>query len=98
MIITYVTCANEKEAKKIGKSLLEAGRAKCVNILPKIESIYLDDDKIVEEKEVVLICKSRGYLGAEGLNVIKENHSYETPAIISWQAVANREFTDWISE
>ncbi|MFC2074832.1 divalent-cation tolerance protein CutA [Bdellovibrionota bacterium] len=89
MILVYVTCENEAEAKKIGKHLLEKRLCACVNILPQMHSLYYwppKANKIEESNEAVLLIKSvkENYEAIE--KEVIEIHSYETPVIFSLHA------------
>ena len=75
------TCADKETAKKIAKVLVETRLAACVQMFP-IESVYLWEDKICEEGEIVLFIKSKADLFNKISAAIKENHPYEVPEII----------------
>ena len=59
MEVIYTVCSSSEEAKLIGKILVQEKLCACVNILPKMESIYFWEGKIVEDKEVVLLIKTQ---------------------------------------
>ncbi|PIV52816.1 MAG: divalent-cation tolerance protein CutA, partial [Elusimicrobia bacterium CG02_land_8_20_14_3_00_37_13] len=44
--VVFVTCSTEKEAKKIARTLVGKKLAACVNIIPKISSLYWWQGKI----------------------------------------------------
>lgn len=94
MIILYVTCKSNKEAKKISKLLLKKKLIACANIFP-IESMYNWKGKLVEDKEVVLILKAfdKNYKKVE--QEIKKLHSYEIPFIGKINVKVNKEYENW---
>lgn len=55
----HTTCKNLEEARKIGRKLIEQKLAICVNIIEKVNSIYWWDGKIVDEKESLLLLKTK---------------------------------------
>lgn len=57
MKIIYITLENDAQARRIGKMILEARLANCVNFFPII-SIYNYKDEIKEEPETVLLVKT----------------------------------------
>lgn len=97
MILVYITNPNLKEAKKIGKHLLEKKLIKCANYFP-IESAYEWKRKIENAKEVVAIFKTAEKNWKKAEAEIKKVHSYETPCILKIEVEANREFEKWVGE
>lgn len=79
----YVTCPDEKVAKKISLALLEEGLIACANILPGMESIYHWEGKIESAKEVVLILKSTDVQSSRIIARVESLHPYNTPCILS---------------
>jgi periplasmic divalent cation tolerance protein len=95
--LIYTTINNEKDAKKIANYLLEEQIVACVNIIPNVHSIYRWKGKIEEEKEFILIAKTKDENVIKAINKIKKLHTYEIPDIISI-AVNNgySEYLDYI--
>jgi len=82
MCLIYSTFPAIDDAKRVGKILVEERLAACVNIIPKIHSIYWWDDKIEEDSEVVLIAKTTTRTANRIVETIKTHHPYELPAIL----------------
>ncbi len=82
-IIVFITASKEEEAVKIARSLVEARLAGCVNILKDIRSIYSWEGKTEDEKEVLMIAKTKKELFAQVEKKAKELHSYSVPEIIA---------------
>jgi periplasmic divalent cation tolerance protein len=80
-LIVFVTAASEEEAATIGKALVEDGLAACANIIPTIRSIYRWKGAVWDEKEALMIIKSRAELFERVSSRVKELHSYEVPEI-----------------
>ena len=80
-VMIFVTAASEQEAASIGRALVEEGLAACANIIPQIRSIYQWKGEIWDERETLIIIKSREELFDRIRSRVKELHSYEVPEI-----------------
>ena len=93
----YITAANMQEAKKIGRILVKKRLAACVNLIDAMQSMYWWEGTVQESRETVLIAKTTKQLVSALTAVVKENHSYECPCIVSLPIVAgNPAFLKWI--
>jgi periplasmic divalent cation tolerance protein len=94
MIMFYVPCKDRDESRKISKILIEKRLVACTNIVP-IESHYVWEEKLCEDNESVLIAKTTEDKEEIVRKEIKGLHSYDVPAILSFQIKANEEYEDW---
>lgn len=95
--IILSTTSNIDEAKKIANALVKDKLAACVNILPRIMSIYSWKDEIWEDEEYLLIIKTVKENFESVKNKIKELHSYELPEVVMIKMEdASKEYFDWI--
>ena len=81
MRLLMTCCATSDEAAKLARLLVVEKLAACVNILPA-QSVYSWKEELVEEKEQLLLIKTRASLSALVQKRIKELHSYELPEIV----------------
>jgi len=81
MILAYIPCKNEDEAKKIGKKLVEGKIVACANIIPKMTSYYIWQKKLQEESEALLLCKTTENKVRKLEETVKKMHSYSIPCI-----------------
>jgi periplasmic divalent cation tolerance protein len=81
LAIIFVTAASEQEAASISRALVDEGLAACANIIPQIRSIYRWKEKVWDERETLIIIKSREDLFERIRRRVKELHSYEVPEI-----------------
>lgn len=70
------------EARSLAKGIIEERLGACVNIVPKVESVYWWDNKVQTEEESILIVKSIEAKVGQLVDFVKENHPYEIPEII----------------
>lgn len=67
----------------IAQQLIEGKHAACVNIMPDLTSVYVWEDQLQTENEILLMAKthSQAYTGLE--QCIHAHHPYELPEIIA---------------
>lgn len=97
--VIYSTTDSVENAKKIARSLVEEKLVACVNILPKIVSIYRWQGKIEEEDECVLIAKTTDKNVDDTVRGIKALHSYDVPDIIVLPIIAGlKEYLSYVED
>ena len=98
-VIIFVTASNKRQAKQIAKKLLKARLVACVNIIPKIESLFRWQGKVDHASELLLVAKSKKEKFPRIVKLVKSMHSYAVPEIIAIPIVAgNKEYLRWIDE
>lgn len=96
-IVIYCTVPNRKEGKEIARVLVENEMAACVNIIDKVESIFSWNGEICEEKEAMLIIKTRKEMFRNINHTIQKMHSYNVPEVIALPIVeADETYLKWV--
>lgn len=99
IIFVYITTKNKAEARKIGNTLLGERLAACVNIIDDAESLYWWKGKIQNDKEAILIAKTKESLARDLVKKVKEIHSYSLPDIVVLPILGgSREYLSWIGK
>jgi periplasmic divalent cation tolerance protein len=97
--IVLTTAASEEEARKIARHLVERRLAACVNIVPRVTSIYRWKDKVEEATEWLLIVKTTGSAFNEVRTTIVDLHSYDVPECICLNVEDGfADYLQWIGE
>jgi len=97
MILLYVPCKDESEARGISKELIAKKLIACANIFP-IGSLYPWEGRLNDEKECVMLAKTTEEKEDKAREGIAKLHSYTIPAILSFPVRSNREYEDWLKE
>jgi periplasmic divalent cation tolerance protein len=98
-IVCLVTIDDPAKAAYIARSLVGQKLAACVSIIPEIQSIYLWKEKICDEKEILLLIKTRSDLFNKLKTAVKELHPYEVPEIVALDIQQGLpEYLQWIND
>lgn len=96
-VLAYITAPNREEARRIGRLLVEKRLAGCVNIIPSVESFYWWQGNLVSDQEAVIIAKTVPSLKGPLVDLIREVHPYEVPAILFFEIdVGNQAYFEWL--
>ena len=99
MLIVLTTTSIPKEATILAEKIIEAKLAACVQILPKMTSVYIWEGKIQKENEHLLLIKTLPEKWEELRNFMTANHSYEVPEIIAIDAAeVSDPYLDWATK
>lgn len=98
-LIILTTAGSEAEAQKIANQLVERRLAACVNIIPRIHSVYRWQGKVDAAEEFLLLIKTTKSRTAKVQAVIRELHSYDLPefVVISIED-GSAEYLEWIEK
>jgi periplasmic divalent cation tolerance protein len=97
--IILTTAGSQEEAGKIAYALVERRLAACVNIVPRIESVYRWQGKVETAQEWLLLVKTQADYFERIRDAVKELHSYDLPECVMLEVTAGtEEYLDWIAE
>ncbi len=82
-VLIYATFPDVECAETVGRALVEAGLAACVNVLPGMTSLYRWEGRIARDSECVLIIKTRAGLAEAVIAEGVRQHPYDTPAFLT---------------
>ena len=97
IIVINCTVSNKKMAKDITKVLMKHKLAACVSMVDNVKSVFSWDGEICEEKEVLLMIKTRRANYGKVKLVIEDMHSYSVPEIIALPIVdCSEDYLKWL--
>lgn len=90
--------APTKDGRRLQQTLVKEHLAACVNLLP-VASCYSWKGKVVNDREVLLLIKTRPALFARLKKRIQALHPYDVPEIIALPVRAgNTEYLQWLTQ
>ncbi|QTN30794.1 divalent-cation tolerance protein CutA [Akkermansiaceae bacterium] len=96
LMLVLCTFPDLEAARRIGSALVSGGLAACVNLVPKVESMYLWKGEMQTENEVLAIFKIVAGGFAEFEQGLLGMHPYEVPEILGIEADAvNAGYLGW---
>jgi periplasmic divalent cation tolerance protein len=97
--VLYSTVGTLEEARTIARALIKEKLVACVNIIPRVDSIYRWQGKIEEGSECVLLAKTTEHNVEHAIQKIRELHSYTVPDIIVFPPVGGlKEYLAYVED
>jgi len=97
--IVLCSAGSEDEARKIARHLVEQRLAACVNIVPRMESIYRWQGKLESSGEWLLLIKTTVERFPAVRDAIRDLHSYELPECIAIRIEdGSSGYLEWIAQ
>ena len=88
MLMVFTTFANEDDAARVVRALVEERLVACGNLLTGARSLYRWEGKIEDAREVVVLLKTRKQDWTALLSRLHELHPYETPECVAVRIAA----------
>jgi periplasmic divalent cation tolerance protein len=98
-VIVIVTAGSEEQASAIARVLVGERLAACVNIVGPIRSIYRWRDAVEDEREYLMLVKTRANLYERVERRVKDLHGYEVPEVLALSPRAGSSpYLQWLME
>lgn len=96
-LVVLTTCSSAEQAEAIARAVVDESLAACVNIIPRVQSVYRWQGTVQTDEEYLLLIKAT----AGSFDVIEQRiksvHGYELPEIIAVPIVAgSKEYLTWV--
>jgi periplasmic divalent cation tolerance protein len=96
-IVVLSTCATEKEAEKLARSLVDQRLAACVNVVPRARSFYRWKGAIEAADECLLVIKSSRELFGPLCAALETEHPYDVPEVLALPVVEGEtNYLNWL--
>ena len=97
-IVVLTTVASDEEGVRLVRALLERRLIACGTLVPGARSLYRWQGKIADEREVMLILKTRSARLETLQAAFGELHPYKVPELLALPVSAGLpKYLDWIS-
>ena len=83
MLLVLTTFASEEDAARVVRTLVEERLAACGNLLPGARSLYRWEDRVADEREVLVLLKTRKQDWPALMSRLHELHPYDTPECLA---------------
>lgn len=97
ILVALCSCPDEAVAHRLARDLVRLRLAACVNIVPKIRSIYRWNDEVQDEGESLMVMKTTRVAYAELQSWLQQNHPYDIPEVLALPVTAGSAgYLDWV--
>ncbi|MDB4987303.1 MAG: CutA1 divalent ion tolerance protein [Myxococcaceae bacterium] len=86
--VVLCTVPSERVAETIARALVEERLVACVNIIPGIRSIYRWQDKVEDERELMLVMKTQAERYVDIERRVRALHPHEVCEVVALDAVS----------
>jgi periplasmic divalent cation tolerance protein len=98
-LLVLTNCPDETVANAIALAVVEEGLAACVNLLPRVQSIYRWQGVVESASEIPLLIKASAANYPALERRIAELHPYELPEIIALPITRGLPaYLNWLAE
>jgi periplasmic divalent cation tolerance protein len=98
-LIVFTSFANEADAARVARTLVEERLVACANLLPGARSIYRWEHGVRDESEIVVLMKTRKQDWTALLSRLHELHPYTTPECVAVRIAAGApKYMAWLDE
>ena len=98
-LIVFSTFANEADAARVARVLVEERLVACANLLPGARSIYRWKEGVQDEREVVVLMKTRKQDWTALLSRLHDLHPYDVPECVAIRIAAGApKYMAWLDE
>ena len=99
VVSVYAVFASTEEAERIGRAVVEARLAACINILGPVQSIYRWQGEIETASEAAAVLKTSDENVDALMTRIAALHSYDVPCIVTWPIdKVLRPYAQWVDD
>ena len=97
-ILILTSTDTKKNYELICNKILKKKFCACINIIPKVESLYFWNNKLKKHKEWLLLIKTTSKFYKKIELILLEHHKYQVPEIVSFKINKGyKKYLKWVS-
>ncbi len=97
-IVVLLTAGSQDEASRLAEMLVGAHLAACVQIMPRMESVYRWKGAVHRAPEFLLLAKTTSACFDELEREVRSLHTYDTPEIVAMPIThISAPYFDWLA-
>ncbi|MGL5360873.1 MAG: divalent-cation tolerance protein CutA [Shewanella sp.] len=98
-LLVFTSCPDAPQAERLGRALVEARIAACVQLSAPIQSIYCWEGQLCQEQEVSVQIKCLQSRYGQLEQLVQQLHPYQVPEIIAVPVTHGLPaYLDWIKD
>jgi periplasmic divalent cation tolerance protein len=99
MLVVLTSFASEDDAARVARALIEERLIACANLIPQARSLYRWKGAIEDQREVLVLMKTRKQDWAALLSRLHDLHPYDTPECLALRVAAGApRYLAWLEE
>lgn len=97
--VILTTVPSEEVGLRVARTLVEERLCACANLVPGVRSIYTWQGKVEDDREILVVLKTRRDLFEKVDARIRALHPYEVPEVVMLPVEAGSErYLAWVGE
>lgn len=97
-VLVLTTAGSDEQAASLAKELVHRRLAGCVNVVHGVCSVFRWEGRIQQDREALLMIKTRAELARSVGEAIRELHSYDVPEMVVIPVTGGSEpYLSWLS-
>jgi len=98
MIHVTTTCPDIASAERLARAALTEQVTACANILPGVRSLYIWQDEVCDDPEVMVVFKTSEQARAALVAFLEAEHPYDVP-VITWETLhTTSDAAKWLAD
>jgi periplasmic divalent cation tolerance protein len=98
-ILAFTTLGSEEDAAKLARELVERRIVACVNLSGPVRSFYRWKGNLEDDREYLLLMKTRTERFSDLEDVLQELHPYDVPELIAVPiTLGSAAYLGWVDE
>jgi periplasmic divalent cation tolerance protein len=99
IFVLLSTCPDAATAESIARELVGASLVACVNIVPRLRSIYRWNGAVQVDEEVLMVLKTAADRVSEARERLVELHPYDVPEVVALPvADGHHPYLQWVAD